>query len=794
MPLLDAAKGLAKAFADLPAPVQTTAIGLTAVAAAMGPLMYLGGNLLTIFGKLSGLLSAGASGIGALLGSSGLAAGGAVGGGLAIGLGIGSYLESFRSIRDAIDNDILALRGFDLKTIETLQRVKDLSAGMDEFYRQFPQSGKQGDITLTPEGYVKGPGISAYTTETGPVISPAAKKAAEQMQKLVDSITSRISGGDVEKTLHAWFQALEQIGGVYNLPETEQSNLNHTLKEALDLYDALGKTAPQAWRDTYEATLPVLESSDKLKELFANNTLALMPTGTNGIGIAAVDESAAGDDLMARLAANRQMGYAASIGIGASLGHMDYMMPTALQSTGGLFSNFLGSTGVLAQLGPTVLHALEGGGNVAGSIGGLLGGGLFSSVGKKLSNTLTGSIDSTLGGALGSIIPGVGTLLGGVLGKLFGGIGGPSKQELQGRQVEGDFEKSFGGLQQMGAAIQTVYLQTGRTIQQAQADVQALLNAEKQGGAAVQQIIDKINVAFTQAQNVKTGVDGLTNAVKAAGGSIPHDLLPIVQSFLQMKGLTDDEKQALQDLVDASAPNFQQLEQTAAKYGITLEGLGPKFQQAHIDDEAKTLFKDFQDLTDAGGDVGGVLLGMSTSINQLVLDAKHFGVAIPENMRPLIENLLDAGKLTDENGQKLKDLSGITWEDTPIDKGTQKIVDAINHLADILTGLPANAANAAAGIGNALGNINVPTIDIHYRYDADNGLPGLAAGGIVTRPTVALIGEAGPEAVVPLSKLGAMGGGTDPEVKATLIRLHRVLDRLPTQFRDVIQQSGLVGN
>ena len=40
-------------------------------------------------------------------------------------------------------------------------------------------------------------------------------------------------------------------------------------------------------------------------------------------------------------------------------------------------------------------------------------------------------------------------------------------------------------------------------------------------------------------------------------------------------------------------------------------------------------------------------------------------------------------------------------------------------------------------------------------------LPGLANGGIVTAPTLALIGEAGDEAVIPLSKMGDMfsGGG-----------------------------------
>ena len=48
--------------------------------------------------------------------------------------------------------------------------------------------------------------------------------------------------------------------------------------------------------------------------------------------------------------------------------------------------------------------------------------------------------------------------------------------------------------------------------------------------------------------------------------------------------------------------------------------------------------------------------------------------------------------------------------------------------------------------GNEFG-INIPQI------------PMLADGGIVTSPTLAMIGEAGAEAVIPLSKMGGMGGG-----------------------------------
>lgn len=62
-------------------------------------------------------------------------------------------------------------------------------------------------------------------------------------------------------------------------------------------------------------------------------------------------------------------------------------------------------------------------------------------------------------------------------------------------------------------------------------------------------------------------------------------------------------------------------------------------------------------------------------------------------------------------------------------------------------------------------------------FDGDPSTPyPMAAGGIVTRPTNALIGEAGPEAVIPLSRFGASGAGTtinlvlDGEVISRVVR------------------------
>ncbi|MCP4273017.1 MAG: phage tail tape measure protein [Gammaproteobacteria bacterium] len=57
-------------------------------------------------------------------------------------------------------------------------------------------------------------------------------------------------------------------------------------------------------------------------------------------------------------------------------------------------------------------------------------------------------------------------------------------------------------------------------------------------------------------------------------------------------------------------------------------------------------------------------------------------------------------------------------------------------------------ANAIASKGAGALGISIPQIE---------EIPKLAKGGIVNKPTIAQIGEAGPEAVIPLKKMGSMG-------------------------------------
>lgn len=112
------------------------------------------------------------------------------------------------------------------------------------------------------------------------------------------------------------------------------------------------------------------------------------------------------------------------------------------------------------------------------------------------------------------------------------------------------------------------------------------------------------------------------------------------------------------------------------------------------------------------------------------------------------------------------------------------IVNQWNTLIGFLTGLPGRVTSALGGMWNvikdgfksALNTIIGWWNDFSLTIDIPDAIPGLpdewtirtpnlpmlAEGGIVNRATLAIIGEAGPEAVVPLPRLGDFAGPPQP--------------------------------
>lgn len=110
------------------------------------------------------------------------------------------------------------------------------------------------------------------------------------------------------------------------------------------------------------------------------------------------------------------------------------------------------------------------------------------------------------------------------------------------------------------------------------------------------------------------------------------------------------------------------------------------------------------------------------------------------------------------------------WYQSGIDQATQ-IVEGIDAALQAMTPrLMARMDKIAASLKR--------TVDVTVRITEHvtriigggpvGAIPKLADGGIVTRPTLALIGERGPEAVVPLNRGTSMGGGITVNVNGGL--------------------------
>jgi len=140
--------------------------------------------------------------------------------------------------------------------------------------------------------------------------------------------------------------------------------------------------------------------------------------------------------------------------------------------------------------------------------------------------------------------------------------------------------------------------------------------------------------------------------------------------------------------------------------------------------------------------------------------------------------------------QQTKDLIGAFRSGESDGKGFQRFIDGlVNVIGALIKGL-----NIAIRVMNRFRDILVRIVESSAFQSLMSGvgavggfvsgvagrIAGLAEGGIVTKPTLAMVGEGGePEAVIPLSKMGQMGGQTvinintgvgDPEAIARSIR------------------------
>ena len=370
----------------------------------------------------------------------------------------------------------------------------------------------------------------------------------------------------------------------------------------------------------------------------------------------------------------------------------------------------------LASMPNTIFQALTGGGGVRGGMqavgsqfGGMLGEQIQEQLTNKLSNFGSKQIGKFASGLLG-MLPGVGSLIGPGISWLTSkimNIGGPSKQEREGREVKKQFQDQFGSFEDMMLAVGEAYEATGRGAQAARRDVENLMRAEKQGAEATRQARSVIEGAFSEAR---------------------------------------------QDAID--------LENAINEFGFSVGELGPKLQKQKLDEQAAEITNQWRLLVGAEIDVTTVNEKMAKKMQDYLNLAMKTGQDVPEAMRPIIEQMIRQGLLTDANGQKVTDTAqlNIKWGQD-LNATMQKFVDKLDAVLRKIGAIPAAAQAAAQGIpSNPFQNWVVPDPDMPGGAGTEP-IPSFA-NRTLERVTSSGLAMLHPGDVVGVPRGGTMGGSS----------------------------------
>ena len=363
---------------------------------------------------------------------------------------------------------------------------------------------------------------------------------------------------------------------------------------------------------------------------------------------------------------------------------------------------------------------LSGGGGIGGVLSGI-GGGIVSGIGQMVSGGLASIANVALKGLVS-----LGKKLGGFFKKMFGG---PSEAELAGRKTAGAFRDGViatlndGQLAEAAEAamghwrgneqgaqfligVRDAYLAVGKSAEEAEAMVTRLWKAEARGPEAVKAVQRELQVVLDQAaeltarhRTIIQGLEGIRDAGPAAFD--PAQLDPYLAQMQEAGLLTAAQAAELRHLADEAHTDWQAMEEAARTYGVAMKTvvdaagnetqvldeslLGLGHAQAKLTDEAGRLAAAWDLLTGEGARTGAAIRGMTDEAQAFVTQALEMGIALPAAMQPMIEKMIEQGRLTDQNGEKLTDISQLQFA-APLTSGFDLLADKIQMLIIALGG------------------------------------------------------------------------------------------------------------
>jgi hypothetical protein len=175
----------------------------------------------------------------------------------------------------------------------------------------------------------------------------------------------------------------------------------------------------------------------------------------------------------------------------------------------------------------------------------------------------------------------------------------------------------------------------------------------------------------------------IVNAIEA-GARIPASFRPVIETMIRTGKLSEAAAKAILGIKDDGTPALNDVAAAAERFGFKLDEVGGKVPQLQITQQADQMAKDFDTLINgAGMSMDALIDKTKDQVQSLVTRALGAGLVLPEALRPWLQKFVDAGVLLDATGNKLTDLSGITFQVPLLDK-----IDAlIGKIGDFIDSL-----------------------------------------------------------------------------------------------------------
>jgi hypothetical protein len=418
---------------------------------------------------------------------------------------------------------------------------------------------------------------------------------------------------------------------------------------------------------------------------------------------------------------------------------------------------------------------------LTGAVGNSRSAGIGSSIGSigssALSNVmgLAGGALTGIGTAMSVALPFVGPLVGGLLGNVIGKLFGPSAGAIAGKKADQNIASTQAGLLQQYGSLDTI-----AGMGSAGAELAAAWGSKNVQGEAHFNALVKAFERQNQLLNEQKSTESEIAGIEA-------------------------QRTALNDSLKTT---WDQVVSIAEKYGINLEGLGKQAAQLGTTSTWTSMLNDLQAIERAAGPdgIGGALAGMADEMSAMVQQALRAGTEIPENWRPYLESVALAGKLVDENGQAITDLSQIKFGPAVktqadivkdamdrLDETFAKLNDNLSKILDKIAAIPGAAAAASGATIDINARVNTERVDgggeTSSGYSFAGGSAGLRDFGA---GTLAMLH--GREAVLTESQYrAAQSGGAGPRIVQIVLNGRVLAEELIDQIPNALQRRGLAG-